>query len=65
MPDEYLLLHVANLQARAQELLLRAETMRDADARLRIREIAAGYDKLAQRIEQRSLKARNVLFKNR
>jgi hypothetical protein len=65
MPDEHLLSLVANFRARAEELLLRAETMRDADARLRIREIAAGYDKLAQRIEQRSLKARNVLFKNR
>jgi hypothetical protein len=65
MAHEHLLSLVANLRARAEELLLRAETMRDADARLRIREIAAGYDKLAQRIEQRSLKARNVLFKNR
>jgi hypothetical protein len=64
MPDEHLLSLVANFRARAEELLLRAETMRDADARLRIREIAAGYDKLAQRIKQRSLKAHTKPFKD-
>ena len=64
MPDEYLRSFVANLRARAEELLLRAETMRNADAQLKIREIAASYDKLAQRIEQRSLKAHTTPFKN-
>jgi hypothetical protein len=39
--------------------------MNDADARQKMREIAASYDKLAQRIEQRSLTARNAPFKNR
>jgi len=64
MPDEYLLSLVANLRARAEELLLRAETMRNADAQLKMREIAASYDKLAQRIEQRSLKTHTTPFKN-
>ena len=40
-------------RARAKEILLRAETMRDAEARAKMREIAAGYETLAQRIEPR------------
>jgi len=52
MANGYLLSLVVNLRARAEELLLRAETMRDADARLKMREIADGYEKLARRVEQ-------------
>jgi len=37
-------------RARARELLLRADTMHDADARLKIREVAVGYERLAKRV---------------
>jgi hypothetical protein len=40
-------------RVRAEEILLRAETMHDAQARVKMREIAAGYERLAERIEQR------------
>ena len=40
------------LRARADEILLRAETVYDVDTRPKLREIAAGYAKLARRIEQ-------------
>jgi hypothetical protein len=38
---------------RARELLARANTMHDAHARRKMREIAAGYERLAQRVEER------------
>ena len=49
-------------RARAKEILLRAETMHDAEARVKMREIAAGYERLAQRVEPREprTKARDV-----
>jgi hypothetical protein len=40
-------------RARAEEILLRAETMHDVDVSLKLREIAASYERLARRIEQR------------
>ena len=40
-------------RARAKEILLRADTMHDAEAQVKMREIAAGYERLAQRVEQR------------
>jgi hypothetical protein len=52
MPDKNFLSLAADLRARAEELLLRAETMQDALAALKMREIAAGYERLAQRLEQ-------------
>jgi hypothetical protein len=64
MPDEDFLARARDLRARAEELFTRAVTMNDADARQKMREIAASYDKLAQRIEQRSLKAHTTPFKN-
>jgi hypothetical protein len=39
-------------RARAKEILLRAETMHDAEVRVKMCEIAAGYERLAQRVEQ-------------
>ena len=51
MPDTKLLLLARNLRARAEELLARAETFEDADARQKMRKIAATYVKLAQRLE--------------
>jgi hypothetical protein len=43
---------VRGFRARAAEILLRAETMRDVDIRMKLREIAASYERLAQRVEQ-------------
>ena len=44
---------VQGFRARAAEILLRAETMHDADVCLKLREIAASYERLARRVEQR------------
>jgi hypothetical protein len=52
MPDAELLLFARNLRARAQEVLAQAEIMRDADARQTMREIAASYERLAERLEK-------------
>lgn len=50
MPD--LLLLARRLRARAEQVLARAETMQDEDAREKMRDVAARYKKLAQRIER-------------
>src|SRR6266853_1712945 len=47
-PDPKLLLLASAWRARAKEILLRAETMNDADARREMREVAASYERLAQ-----------------
>ena len=44
-------LEAFRLRSRAKELMHRAETMHDADARLKIREVAAGYERLALGLE--------------
>ncbi len=44
---------VQGFRARAAEILLRAETMHDVDVCLKLREIAASYERLAQRVEPR------------
>jgi hypothetical protein len=54
MAAENFLSLATDLRARAEELLLRAETMHDAVAALKMREIAASYERLAQRVEQGS-----------
>src|SRR5215467_8407474 len=59
-PDPELLLLVSRWRARAQEILAQAETMRDAEARQTMREIAARYEKLALRVEQRTRRADEV-----
>jgi hypothetical protein len=59
-PDAELLLLVSRWRARAQEILAQAETMRDAEARQTMREIAAGYERLALRVEQRTRRADKV-----
>jgi hypothetical protein len=41
-------------RARAEELLLRAATMRDLEVCLKLREIAMRYERLAHLVEQRS-----------
>ena len=54
MPDANLLSLARDFRARAEEILARAETMHDADTRQKMREVAAGYEKLAHRVERRS-----------
>jgi hypothetical protein len=49
--DQQLLLLARELRARAEEVLARAETFGDADARETMRRVAASYVKLAQRLE--------------
>jgi hypothetical protein len=53
-PDAELALLVSRWRARAQEILAQAETMSDAEARQTMQEIAARYEKLAQRVEQQT-----------
>jgi hypothetical protein len=54
MPHANLLSLARDFRARAEEILTRAEAMHDADTRQKMREVATGYEKLAQRVEQRS-----------
>jgi hypothetical protein len=53
-PDAKLRLLADRWRARAKEILLQAATMNDADARQKMLDVAASYEKLAQRVEQRS-----------
>ena len=59
-PDPELLLLVSRWRARAQEVLAQAETMRDAEARQMMQEIAARYERLAQQVEQQAGRADKV-----
>jgi hypothetical protein len=52
MSDADLLSLANGWRAYAEELLLRAKTMHDAVARLKMHEIAMGYERLAQRVEE-------------
>jgi hypothetical protein len=52
MPDLKLLARVRDLRARADEILAKAETMTDADAREMMRAVAVSYAKLAERLEE-------------
>jgi hypothetical protein len=52
MPDLRLLAMAKDLRARAEEMLVRPETFRNADARLKLRKIAETYVKLAERLEE-------------
>ena len=54
MPDYKLLLLAKDLRARAKEVLAQVESMKDANARQEMREIAADYERLAQRLEEQS-----------
>ena len=51
MPDAKLLSLARSLRARAQEVLAQAEIMENAEAQQTMREIAASYERLAQRLE--------------
>ena len=52
MSNADLLSLASSWRAYAEELLLRAKTMHDAVARLKMREIADGYERLARRVEE-------------
>jgi hypothetical protein len=52
MPDAEILSLVRDLRARAEEISARAATFNDADARQRLRTIAATYEKLATLYEK-------------
>ena len=52
MQKQELLSLATELRARAEEISVRAETMQDAEARQKLRGIAASYEQLAQRLEQ-------------
>jgi hypothetical protein len=52
MPNRRLLALANECRERAEEILARAETFNDAGAREGMRGIAAGYQKLAERLEQ-------------
>lgn len=54
MPDAKLLLLARNLRARAEEVLAQAEIMENAEAQQTMRDIAASYEQLAQRLEEKS-----------
>jgi len=51
MADNLLIL-ARGLRARAAEILLKVETMTDADALSQMREVTARYVRLAQRLEE-------------
>jgi hypothetical protein len=52
MVDAKLLSLAMDLRARAQDILVRVETMYDVDARQTMRKVAARHEKFAERIEQ-------------
>jgi len=52
MPDLKLCGLASSLRARAEEVLAQAETMEDAGAKQKMRDVAANYEKLAQKLEQ-------------
>ncbi len=54
MPEAKLLLLARNLRARAQEVLAQAEIMKNAEAQQSMRDIVASYERLAQRLEEKS-----------
>jgi hypothetical protein len=51
MPDQRLLALARECRERAEEILARAETFKDAGAREGMRRIASGYEQLAERLE--------------
>jgi hypothetical protein len=53
MPDIELVLFANELRTRAKEILVRAASTDDPEAKVMMRVVAAGYEKLARRVEQR------------
>jgi hypothetical protein len=60
MPDRWLLSIVMDLRARAEEILARADSFHDAEAKQKMRGIADTYEKLAQRLERHARDADNM-----
>jgi len=54
MPDYKLLALARDLRARVEEVLAKAETMSDADARQMMYAVAARYEALARGVEQQA-----------
>jgi hypothetical protein len=52
MPDQRLLALARDARDRAEEISVKAETFKDAYAKQRMREIAAKYVELAERLEK-------------
>jgi hypothetical protein len=52
MPDHRLLALAKDSRNRAEEILAKAETFKDASAKQKMREIALKYEGLAERMEQ-------------
>jgi hypothetical protein len=52
MPDERLLALARDCRERAEEVSVKAETFQDAEAKQRMREIAAKYEEMAERLER-------------
>jgi hypothetical protein len=53
MADMQLLLFASELRTRAKEILVRAASTDDPEAQGAMHVVAAGYEKLARRVEQR------------
>ena len=60
MADMQLLLFASELRTRAREILIRAASTNDPEAQGMMRVVAAGYEKLARRIERRIREAVEV-----
>ena len=52
MPDHKLIVLASSLRARAEEVSAKAEAMKDAGAKQKMRNVAAKYKTLAQILEQ-------------
>jgi hypothetical protein len=52
VPDRRLLLLARDARERAEEISVKVETFQDAYAKQKMREIAAAYVKLAERLEE-------------
>jgi hypothetical protein len=60
LADVMLLLLAMDLRARAQDILAKTETTYDVDAQYTMCEVAARYEKFAERVEQRGRRAKQV-----
>jgi hypothetical protein len=54
MPDLKLLGLASSLRARAEEVLAKAEIMKDTDAKQKMRDVTVSYKKLAESLEERA-----------
>jgi hypothetical protein len=52
MPDKRILSLAREARERAEEILVKAETFQEAEAKQRMREIAAKYEEMTERLER-------------